>query len=298
MREEIVKKLVEAVKEVAGEGYKVRTNEVRKNNGVVLQAVVIQAEGESVSPIIYIDKFIEDIEKEEASVAEVAEEIFEMYEENRNPELGATISDLTKKEFILGHVEYQLVNADRNAERLQGVPSKKIADLAALYRTVISNDERGTASFVVSNEMMKVTGISIEELDEAADRNTKNAGFLVKSMQQVMAEMMGMPEEMAEAMADGPQMFVLTNGRKTNGANILLFKEQLAELAEKVGDDFFILPSNIHELLAIPASQVDDAEQLRQMVREVNDTEVTPDEILGYEVYLYNRETGEVEVAA
>lgn len=298
MRNTIVRELVEAVKEVAGEVYQVRTNEVRKNNGVVLQAVVIREEGESVSPAIYIDKFIEDIKKEEVTVAEVAEKIFGMYEENRKPELGATVSDLTKKEFILGHVEYQLVNADRNAERLQGVPSKKIVDLAALYRTVISNDERGTASYIVSDEMMKNAGISIEELDEAADRNTKNAGFLVKSMQQVMAEMMGMPEEMAEAMADGPQMFVLTNDRKTNGASILLFKEQLVELAEKVDDDFFILPSSIHELLAIPASQVDDAEQLRQMVREVNDTQVAPDEILGYEVYLYNRETGEVEVAA
>lgn len=298
MRDTIVRELVEAVKEVAGEVYQVRTNEIRKNNGVVLQAVVIREEGESVSPTIYIDKFIEDIEKEEVTVAEVAEKIFGMYEENRKPELGATVSDLTKKEFILGHVEYQLVNADRNAERLQGVPSKKIADLAALYRTVISNDERGTASYIVSDEMMKNAEISIEELDEAADRNTKNAGFLVKSMQQVMAEMMGMPEEMAEAMADGPQMFVLTNDRKTNGASILLFKEQLVELAEKVDDDFFILPSSIHELLAIPASQVDDAEQLRQMVREVNDTQVAPDEILGYEVYLYNRETGEVEVAA
>ena len=174
MRDAIVRELVEAVKEVAGEGYKVRTNEGRKNNGVVLQEVVIQAEGESVSPTIYIDKFIEDIEKEEASVSEA----------------------------------------------------------------------------------------------------------------------------MAEAMADGPRMFVLTNDRKTNGANILLFKEQLAELAEKVDDDFFILPSSIHELLAIPAFQVDDAEQLRQMVREVNDTQVAPDEILGYEAYLYNRETGEVEVAA
>lgn len=177
MRNTIVRELVEAVKEVAGEVYQVRTNEVRKNNGVVLQAVVIREEGESVSPAIYIDKFIEDIKKQEVTVAEVAEKIFGMYEENRKPELGATVSDLTKKEFILGHVEYQLVNADRNAERLQGVPSKKIADLAALYRTVISNDERGTASYIVSDEMMKNAGISIEELDEAADRNTKNAGF-------------------------------------------------------------------------------------------------------------------------
>lgn len=298
MREAILRELVEEVMAVAGEGYEVHSNLVKKNNGVELQAVVIRTKGEVVSPTIYVDQFIDEIEKEEVTVTEVAEKVFEIYKENKNPELGAEVSDFTKKQYILDHVEYQLVNADRNASRLEKVPSKKIADLAALYRTVISNDQHGTASFVVTDEMMELAGISIEELDEAATRNTKNAGFSVKSMQQVMAEMMGMSEEMAEAMADGPQMFVLTNGRKTNGANILLFKEQLAELAEKVDDDFFILPSSIHELLAIPASQVDEAEQLRQMVREVNDTQVAPDEILGYEVYRYNRETGEVEVAA
>lgn len=297
MREAILRELVEEVMAVAGEGYEVSTNVVRKNNGVELQAVIVRTEGEVVSPSIYVDKFIEQIEKEEVTVAEVAEKIFGMYEGNKNPELGADVSDFTKKEYILAHVEYQLVNADRNAERLEGVPSKKIADLAALYRTVISNDDQGTASFVVTDAMMEVAGIGIEELDEAAVRNTQNAGFSTKTMQQVMAEMMGTPEEMAEAMADGPQMFVLTNGRKMNGANILLFKKELAKVADKVEDDLFILPSSIHELLAIPASQ-ESADELRQMVREVNDTQVAPDEILGYEVYRYNRETGEIEVAA
>ena len=49
-------------------------------------------------------------------------------------------------------------------------------------------------------------------------------------------------------------------------------------------------------LLAVPVSTA-EIEELRQMVKEVNDNEVAPEEILGYEVYRYNRETGEVEVA-
>lgn len=47
-------------------------------------------------------------------------------------------------------------------------------------------------------------------------------------------------------------------------------------------------------------SEVEGKEQiaeLREMVKEVNDNQLAPEEILGYEVYRYNRETGEVEVA-
>lgn len=77
----------------------------------------------------------------------------------------------------------------------------------------------------------------------------------------------------------------------------MLYKEYLEIAAKKMNGDFYILPSSIHELLAVPVSTA-EIEELRQMVKEVNDNEVAPEEILGYEVYRYNRETGEVEVAA
>lgn len=57
------------------------------------------------------------------------------------------------------------------------------------------------------------------------------------------------------------------------------------------------MPSSIHEVLVVPASSM-NATDLKQMVREVNDTEVSEQEILGYSVYRYNRKTGAVEVAA
>ena len=76
----------------------------------------------------------------------------------------------------------------------------------------------------------------------------------------------------------------------------MLYKEYLEIVAERMNGDFYILPSSIHELLAVPVSNT-GLEQLREMVKEVNDNVVAPEEILGYEVYRYNRETGEVEVA-
>lgn len=45
-----------------------------------------------------------------------------------------------------------MVNAERNAERLETVPARRIADLAALYRVVVSEDETGTASYILSTE--------------------------------------------------------------------------------------------------------------------------------------------------
>lgn len=89
----------------------------------------------------------------------------------------------------------------------------------------------------------------------------------------------------------------MTQAQRLHGANIMLYKEYLEIAAEKMNGDFYILPSSIHELLAVPVSTA-EIEKLRQMVKEANDNEVAPEEILGYEVYRYNRETGEVEVAA
>lgn len=298
MREVIVRELVDAVKEVAGEGYEVCHNLAKKNNGVEFQAIIVRMLGDVASSLVYVDKYLDDIENGYMTIAEVAKAVFRIYENNKNPNLEIDISKLMNKQYILDHVEYQIVNSERNAEKLHGVPSRKIVDLAALYRTVVSDDDNGTVSYVVSNETIVIAGISIEELDEAAARNTEKIGFVVQSMAEEMAEMIGMSEaeEMAEAMSGGYQMFVLSNTRKSNGANIILYGKELAALAERIDDDFFILPSSIHELIAIPASQV-EADALKQMVRDVNDVAVSEEEVLGYEVYRYCRETGKVMIA-
>ena len=103
------------------------------------------------------------------------------------------------------------------------------------------------------------------------------------SLPDMIRRITGIEVEAIRGMQRECQMYVLTNARKLHGANIMLYKEYLEIAAKKMNGDFYILPSSIHELLAVPVSTA-EIEELRQMVKEVNDNEVAPEEILGYEV--------------
>lgn len=297
MKEKIVMELVEEVKKVAGERYTVTLQGVKKNNGVELLAVYIRSSFEVITPAVYIDKTVKEIEREEITIMEAAQKIFDTYQERKDIDFGIEAAKLMDKQFILNHVEYQVVNAKRNVERLEGVPRKQIVDLAVIYRAVLNDGDNGLISYILNENHLKLAGINADELDEAARSNTQKAGFVIKTMGEIMAEMMGMNNSLDEETLGGPQMYVLTNRRKVNGANILLYKDRLAEVANRLKDDFFILPSSIHELLAVPVSGT-DVKELRAMVKEVNNTEVAPEEILSYEVYRYSRKTCEIEVTA
>lgn len=296
MREAIVKELVGAVKEMAGNGYSVTAQETTKNNGVKMLGIEIRKPEETVVPRLYVDGIVDRVEDGFMTVEDAAKKVFEMYQNSETPEIEMNVEKLIDRKFILDHVEYQLVNAERNAEKLKDIPGKKIADLVAIYRVVVNAGEDDAMSYVLTKAILDRSGISFEELDEAAKKNTEKSGFSVRTMNEVMYELIGVNPGPEIEEPDGPQMYVLTNTRKLHGANIMLYKEYLEIAAEKMNGDFYIIPSSIHELIAVPVS-AQGLEELREMVKEVNDNQLAPEEILGYEVYRYNRETGEVEVA-
>ncbi len=296
MREAIVKELVGAVKEMAGNGYSVTAQETTKNNGVKMLGIEIRKPEETVVPRLYVDGIVDRVEDGFMTVEDAAKKVFEMYQNSETPEIEMNVEKLIDRKFILDHIEYRLVNAERNAEKLKDIPGKKIADLVAIYRVVVSAGEDGMMSYVLTKAILDRSGISFEELDEAAKKNTEKSGFSVRTMSEVMCELMGVNVGQEIKEPDGPQMYVLTNARKLHGANIMLYKEYLEIAAEKMNGDFYIIPSSIHELIAVPVS-AQGLEELREMVKAANDNQLAPEEILGYEVYRYNRETGEVEVA-
>lgn len=254
MREAIVKELVGAVKEIAGSGYSVTAQETTKNNGVKMLGIEIRKPEETVVPRLYVDGIVDRVEDGFMTVEDAAKKVFETYQNSETPEIEMNVEKWIDRKFILDHVEYQLVNAERNAEKLKDIPGKKIADLVAIYRAVISLDDDEMKSYVLTNANLARSEISIEELDEAAKKNTKKSRFSVRTMNEVMYELIGVNVGQEIEEPDGPQMYVLTNARKFCGANIMLYKEYLEIAAEKMNGDFYILPSSIHELLAVPVS--------------------------------------------
>ena len=227
----------------------------------------------------------------------VAWMLMEAYEESElNKPTIADAKSMIQKDYILNHVEYQVINAEANAELLQKIPHKNILDLAAVYRVIIP--VTGVASsYLVSNAIMEYAGISQEELDEAAYRNTLKTGFYTKTLYQ-MAEDNGVSPE-CFVMPDGcTEMYILSSNKTAYGASIILFNNELAKAAEKIGDDIYLIPSSISEFLAVPTSGLVDAEDLKPIIQSINDNVLADELILGYSVYKYSRETGKVEVAA
>ena len=90
-------------------------------------------------------------------------------------------------------------------------------------------------------------------------------------------------------------MYVLTNQEKVYGAAAMLYSDQMKKLAERWQTDLLILPSSIHEVVLLPDDGQNEYAFYRQMVEEVNTTQVEPEEVLSYSLYRYCREKAEIE---
>ena len=91
-------------------------------------------------------------------------------------------------------------------------------------------------------------------------------------------------------------MYVATNSKKLNGACVMLYDGLLRSFARKVGKSFYIIPSSIHEVILIPDTLDMDIRYMKAMVKEVNGTEVSPDEVLSDNVYRYDIDTDRIEM--
>ena len=129
----------------------------------------------------------------------------------------------------------------------------------------------------ITNEFAKRLGMSEEQLFKCAAENTRRLfPPVVRSMNDIMREMFardGMPQEIADMMiAEIPPeqtMWVISNEKGINGAVSMLYENELHELAESLESDLYILPSSVHEVIAV-SSDMGSPEMLAQMVVEVN----------------------------
>lgn len=293
MKAEILKRVGDAVMKVVGEECEISFPEVTKNNSCVRQVVVIRRFRDTTYPVIYIDRLLDEIESGCKSIQDAAEEIVDIY---RNEDI-QKFSDLTKelsKESILENVIYQLINTERNVGKLCNMPHKELLDLSAIYSLTVEENNDGISAIAMNYDLCGKYAISEEELEFAARRNTKERGFCVTTMEEIIAEMMGIPVEGVHN--THPSMFVLTNTSRINGAVVMLYEEYFKELAEKVKSDLYVIPSSIHEVIAVSVDGL-DLDEIRKMVCEVNTEEVADEEILGESVYRYKLETGELEIA-
>lgn len=104
---------------------------------------------------------------------------------------------------------------------------------------------------------------------------------------------MGITEDTEEEIEESEPMYVLTNQIKYFGAaGIFLCAEMFQEIVGK--QNFYILPSSVHELILVVDRGEYEMEALSAMVKEVNERQLTADEILSDHAYYFEWKTEQI----
>lgn len=266
----------------------IKIKPVLKNNNKKLTAFVFRERVQRVTPTIYLDEFYVEYEEKKIALDEIAEQIIRMYRKYRV--LDDVDMDFVRNwERVKDKVVYRLVNKKQNPQLLKQVPHEEVLDLAKVF--YISFNEE--CSMMVHHGFCREWGIGKKELIEAAEKNTPllyPVQILVP--ENIIRKIFHLEEN--EPVYSSVGMYFITNKSSLHGAAAMLYPEVLSNLAENLKSDLYIFPSSIHEVGVILANEDNNPKMLLEVVREVNQTTVEKEEILGENIYLYKKENGEL----
>lgn len=274
--------------------YETELNRVEKNN-MTLQALSIRRVGENTAPNFYLKGYYNQYQSGE-SLNEICKQIGELYGRITFPDI--TVRELSSYENIREHLEIHLVSKENNGAFLAKGPYRLNEIGAEIVYVNLEKSKDGQTMMRVTNELMEQYHITPEALFAQAYQNTVEQYPLeIKTMHEVMREIMGMEmdEFLGEVHTNGTQTYVVSNAQRINGATVLLYPDTLRKIEERVGGEYYILPSSTHEVLAIPKNQAPTPTELRQMVREINRDQVKPTERLAGEVFLYKANESQLQ---
>ena len=285
----------------------VRINEVMKNNGLELLGISMVSEKSNLSPTIYMEPFY-DKYKNGTPFAEVFRMITTQYEECRKEE-HMNMEFFGNYEKVRGRIAFKLINYEMNLKLLSDIPHIKFYDLAIVFYYVVECNLLGNATILIHNNHVDTWNISEAVLYKDAMHNTQSMmPYRIESLTELLIEMMksnisegdadidSIIEEQLEGTKDMP-LYVLSNNLKQFGAACMAYDGMLKKIADTLDSDYVILPSSVHELIIVPVSSKDvDYEWLKNMVTEVNSTQLQLEEILSDSVYRYNRSTEKLTV--
>lgn len=258
---------------LAAKGIEVKAVETVKN-GIACQGFQIQSE-EKICPVVYYSQD-ENIDAFVKKVIEIA---------NR-PTPKVDVDNLITSENLLNN---SFLCLQKQGE--EKIIKREYLNLEIYVRLSITdfsfNDSK--ASTKVTRSMLEMTGVTEDELFEAARKNS-----LFMAQISSLAEALGLSEEF---IGEAP-FYVGTYSDKCHGATVLALPEVIHSFCQEKGfDQLYILPSSTEEVLLIPDMTGDPA-MLAQMVNEVNTSEVDPVMQFDPVVYLYDDATETVSIAA
>ncbi len=229
-------------------------------------------------------------------IPEIAEHFADAVEKGFRESPQVDLESISDYEQMKSKLSMEVVSAEKNAELLESIPHERMEDMAVVYRFVLDQTDSGNGTILVTNQLLDQYGITKELLRADAMENASEIRpSEIRGMSEVMSELA--PGMIPEVAPEDEQMFVATVPNKIHGAGVIAYPNFMEDAAQKMGGDFFVLPSSIHEVLLVKDNGQVAAKELENMVKEVNATQVEPADQLTDHVYHYDSQNHIFELA-
>ena len=287
------------VQERLGSNYEIRIQKITKNNGIVLDGLIIAKASKSIAPTIYLNSYYMHY-THGMSLQEILEDIISTYKENDDVVLG-NMRELLDFNNLRDKVAFKLIQREKNQELLMDVPYIEFLDLAVVFYLILDEHKEGQMTALIHNSHMESWGVDKDELYRLAMRNTPILLPLeIKTMKEIMCdilkgnfeglEMEGMVDDLLDFDSQNPSLYVLSNKKQINGAGCILYDGCLKDFANSQNSDIVILPSSMHEIILVPDNGKLYYGELRKMVVQINQSEVPKEDVLSDRIYKYSRQ--------
>ena len=260
--------------------YSIEVHKISKINEELDALCVINTDLKiGVSPIVYINHMYEEYEKSK-SLPDVLKKAADTIS-NTHIDINPTLDCENLKENTI----FVLVNAEDNKAMLSAVPHKRFLDLAIVFRWLIQRDNEKFMGTIITNEMADKYNLNTDELFNIAKANTRR---IYKPRFENVVDLVNRlsPNDPIPNDKSVP-MYILSNEIAMEGASYILYEDILKDIRTQLGEDFYIIPSSINEVIIVPCSTI-DAEYTKTMLRNVNRNVVARQEMLSDNVYRFD----------
>lgn len=259
-------------------GGMVEKADVTKNNNVIRHGISFTLTNHE-KAIVYVEDFYSQFASGRSSIEDIAMEIMLSVKDPSHNMFRQFFEAENLQEKVFGVV----VNKFYNADLLKTIPHHDLTeDLTVVYRYLIACDSESISSVQLTNKNLKLFISNGEDLYSIAQKNTKD---LFPNQYTLLGDCL--PDFMP--IEENMPVYVLSNKQGINGATCVIDETFMNEVSQKCfeGKGFYILPSSIHEVLAMP---IDFAplDYLLGVVKEVNKSVVVPEDRLSDAVYSFD----------
>lgn len=247
--------------------------EVEKANGLVFTGINRRTEGSNIAPTVYIDNMYDT----NMDVTLAAQKVDGILIQHQTVQID--VNDLSDWNTTKSKLRARLYNSSTHADIKRSAKAYGFNDLIIIPYVTIDS-ERGMYC-KVSKGLAEQWGVTARTILDTAIKNSREEIEII-SMNVILREIMGPMADMTLGEDNIPMQVISNKSRYFGAIGAVLAREQLQEMFP---NGYIILPSSVHEVIAIPNDLDAKYEMLTQIVQEVNSTQVSPEERLGDRAY-------------